>query len=408
MTSIINEFKIFDTFPQDIKENIKIFLVKERNQIKNKKNKFVICVTNDDKVFAFGEINDYSEPFAKLWEGFDNNYVLIIELCNQNIEQFFYFENYLFAKSSDNKIFGNLLFYDDFCDYLKPKRIEFFNDKNIIDISCGISHGLALSKEGLVYGWGEINEKGFNMLEYLQGFSSPILLNTVFGVEKRVKHIHCSDYTSVLVSFEGFVYILNPKECHLKYKITELSDINKIFLHDSNALVLRNDGNVTHFSETVNYFKNKSTETIRKVLRKSFKLNIDKLVDSHYFSGELIINENESIKTFDLKIGGIFDLKYKNAFEYFLFRNQSTFKTIYLKEKQIYFEDLKFDENSKLFIKTKQAINFDVEEYHYKYCGRNDSQMILFQFKPCPTHVNPYLKLLYTFPLVLYSNSSDI
>ena len=67
--------------------------------------------------------------------------------------------------SSNNKVFcsgsnkyGRLgLGYK--CDeYFKPQIIEFFNDKNIIVISRGDRHCLALSNEGLVYGWGDNSE----------------------------------------------------------------------------------------------------------------------------------------------------------------------------------------------------------------------------------------------------------
>lgn len=34
------------------------------------------------------------------------------------------------------------------------KNIEFFNDKKIIDICCGVGHSLALSENGDIYGWG--------------------------------------------------------------------------------------------------------------------------------------------------------------------------------------------------------------------------------------------------------------
>ena len=47
MSEILSEFEIFDTCPKNVKQNIKIFHAFQ--------NDFAICVTNDDKVYAFGE-----------------------------------------------------------------------------------------------------------------------------------------------------------------------------------------------------------------------------------------------------------------------------------------------------------------------------------------------------------------
>ena len=60
-------------------------------------------------------------------------------------------------------------------EYLKPKRIEFFDNKNIIDISCGERHCLALSSEGLVYGWGDNNEHQFDKTEEFVKFLTQVL-----------------------------------------------------------------------------------------------------------------------------------------------------------------------------------------------------------------------------------------
>ena len=53
MNSILNEFKVFDSCPQSIKQNIKLFHVFESD--------FAICVTNDDKVYAFGNCIDIAK-----------------------------------------------------------------------------------------------------------------------------------------------------------------------------------------------------------------------------------------------------------------------------------------------------------------------------------------------------------
>ena len=227
MTSIINEFKVFNSCEENIRQKIKLFHVFESD--------FAICVTNDDKVYAFGEKDLFGKYLGYEEKYIDNNYVLINELCEVNIEKFFCFKYTidfcLFAKSSDNTIFssggnkyGQLARRYKSDEYLKPKRIEYFDDKDIIDISLGsYCHCLALSSEGLVYGWGDNSKQQFDKSGDLQRFLSPILINSEFGVKKRVKHIHCFNNTSILVTFDGFVYVLNSKEWHLTHEISELS-----------------------------------------------------------------------------------------------------------------------------------------------------------------------------------------
>ena len=161
MNSILNEFKIFDSCPEDMKSSIKIFYVQKSGIFDNQ---FGICITNEDQVFAFALRSRSSSPNDfKFRESFIDNYMLISGLCDQDIEEFFCFEKHFFAKSADNKVFVKNTKKDDWQDYFKVKLIEYFNNKKIIDISCGYSHCLALSSEGLVYGWGDNSEQDNSM-----------------------------------------------------------------------------------------------------------------------------------------------------------------------------------------------------------------------------------------------------
>ena len=81
MSSIVNNFSIFREFPKDLKQNIRLFHIFEHN--------FAYCVTNDDKVYGFGKIiNDY---FGYNENNDNKSYVLIHELCDKRIDQFFGF-----------------------------------------------------------------------------------------------------------------------------------------------------------------------------------------------------------------------------------------------------------------------------------------------------------------------------
>ena len=96
MSSFVNNFRQFRNFPKYLKQNIKLFHVFSYD--------FAYCVTNDDKVYGFGdnickylgynESNDYK------------SYVLIQELCDKNIEEFFGYSDVYFARSQTNVIYS--------------------------------------------------------------------------------------------------------------------------------------------------------------------------------------------------------------------------------------------------------------------------------------------------------------
>ena len=81
MSSIVNQFSIFREFPKELKQNIKLFHVFV--------NQIAYCVTNDDKVYGFGQSIDSHLGYN---ESNDNkSYVLIQELCDKRVEEFFGF-----------------------------------------------------------------------------------------------------------------------------------------------------------------------------------------------------------------------------------------------------------------------------------------------------------------------------
>jgi hypothetical protein len=80
----------------------------------------------------------------------------------------------------------------------------YVKEKNIIDISCGLHHSLALSEDGLVYGWGYNNwgQTGSGTGKYkdtmpkkLKGFDN-----------EKVKAISCGGYHSLALTSNGRVY----------------------------------------------------------------------------------------------------------------------------------------------------------------------------------------------------------
>ena len=50
---------------------------------------------------------------------------------------------------------GKRIFESEYKDCLKPEKVKSFDNKVIKQISCGYSHTIVLTNEGLLYGWGE-------------------------------------------------------------------------------------------------------------------------------------------------------------------------------------------------------------------------------------------------------------
>ena len=159
-----------------------------------------IYVTKNSKVFAFGsnylgilgigDIGSIEEP------------VLIKEICGQNISKFYTGNGFMFAQNNSNGIFcwgcnkqGQLgLGYES--DYSKPTKNNFLSGLDIIDISCGQNHTLALTRNGDVYGWGgnEWGQVGCGSNDNI------ITVPTKIEIFLRVKAIACGDYHSLALT----------------------------------------------------------------------------------------------------------------------------------------------------------------------------------------------------------------
>ena len=133
-------------------------------------------------------------------------------------------------ESNDNSN-GNILY---------PSNIMELNNKNIIEISCGNEHTLALSKEGEVYSWGSISD-GVLGRESLDrncpGVAKPGKINYFIKNNIKIKHISsgsihnlCLDDKSNLYSFgcsKGGQLGLDEKELSVIYKQNQNNIYNK-------------------------------------------------------------------------------------------------------------------------------------------------------------------------------------
>ena len=122
-----------------------------------------------------------------------------------------------------------------------PKNISQLNDKNIIEISCGNEHTLALSNKGEVYSWGSISDGVLgrdisNIKENCTGIAEPGKINYFIENNIKIRHISsgsihnlCLDDKSNLYSFgcsKGGQLGLDEEELSILYKQNN-SNLNK-------------------------------------------------------------------------------------------------------------------------------------------------------------------------------------
>ncbi|KAI8846107.1 regulator of chromosome condensation 1/beta-lactamase-inhibitor protein II, partial [Chytridium lagenaria] len=83
----------------------------------------------------------------------------------------------------------------------RPKKLEYFQDKNIVDVAAGGLHNMALSDEGKLYSWGCNDQKA---LGWSGEETEPL---PVEGLENvKIIQVVCGDSLTAALSDEGNVY----------------------------------------------------------------------------------------------------------------------------------------------------------------------------------------------------------
>ena len=135
---------------------------------------------------------------------------------------------------------GNILF---------PKNISQLNDKNIIEISCGNEHTLALSSKGEVYSWGSTSDGVLGreiptLRENTLGVATPGIIDYFIKNNIKIRHISsgsihnlCLDDKSNLYAFgcsKGGQLGLDENELSIIYKQNNTNISNKNKNKDNN------------------------------------------------------------------------------------------------------------------------------------------------------------------------------
>ena len=144
------------------------------------------------------------------------------------------------AFESNENTNGNILF---------PKNISQLNDKNIIEISCGNEHTLALSSKGEVYSWGSTSDGVLGreipiQREKTAGIATPGIIDYFIKNNIKIRHISsgsihnlCLDDKSNLYSFgcsKGGQLGLDENELSIIYKQNNTNISNKNKNKDNN------------------------------------------------------------------------------------------------------------------------------------------------------------------------------
>ncbi len=88
--------------------------------------------------------------------------------------------------------------------FTKPQLNDYLSDETIVDISCGDSHSLALTKSGFVYAWGWNKSGLIGNRSNIEVQLIPVKING-FNSEKIIQ-ISCEKFQSLALSVKGHVY----------------------------------------------------------------------------------------------------------------------------------------------------------------------------------------------------------
>ena len=243
--------------PKTLKSDVKCFY---------KSKDFEFLVKNDSSVTVYVRGFDMVGKLglgANIKQSYD--FSEIVELRFLGIEEFFEGNNCMFARSEENVIYYWGLFekgqlvrqnwtnYEPRSkirkDYLRPKKDLFLSDKNIIDISFGDYHCLALSSDGKVYGWGS-NENG--QIGCGQSHEEYVFHPFFIDFDFPIKYINCGKNRSFAVDINGSAFYWGEDSNQIQWKpkkifVKNVKKIENIYL-ENECIVLKESGNVFIYS----------------------------------------------------------------------------------------------------------------------------------------------------------------
>jgi alpha-tubulin suppressor-like RCC1 family protein len=156
MSTEIKKYKILNKLNPNFLQKIRSFFILV-DACLNYSGETLIF-TDDGNVFVLG-----NNSYGRLGLGHNNAVkepTILPELCG-NITKITYGFSHVIALTESGKIFcwgrndcGQLGNGSKSKNFNKPQLNDYLSDETIVDLSCGDSHSLALTKSGFVYAWG--------------------------------------------------------------------------------------------------------------------------------------------------------------------------------------------------------------------------------------------------------------
>ena len=285
----------------------------------------VIFVTNEDKVFGMGKNENGVLGLGHQNEVKEVN--IIPELCNKSVEDFNNSENFVLCLTSHNRLYswgkndhGQIGIGEiSYNEISKPVLIEYFNDKNIVQICCGHQFSSVLTSDGRVHLWGKYKHNHNND----NCFVTPIENE----LNEEIKSIHCSRNQTFCVTINGNVYYCENINNNSLYCICldTISNIQAICSSYEYTYFISPESIIYVFDEEI------TARTQPKIILRNLNFLKNFQAISVYGLNCVIHNNNN---VYELIEGECNETKYKNLFDYYSNRHEITYKTIKLKVKQ--------------------------------------------------------------------------
>ena len=331
--NLIDNFQVCDKIEENLKTIIKYFHIFQTsnfeigNIITN-----VLFVTLDDKVFGFGD--NYHGVCGLGHEEQVDQVEVIPQLCDKGVIKFFNGIDFVLCITSDNKLFSwgkNYLGQlgigqnNDF-KLFKPVLIEYFNDKNSVQVCCGGRHSSVLTSDGRVHLWGNF--------EYKHIIKSPI----VCELGEKIKLIHCTHCHTYCVTQSGNVLFLEYND-PIRLTMSPIKSITNIDFVCSNDVFWPSYIYFKSFDQKIYVFKlysylkitsTKQPTSIINDLPSNLNLNTTTLP---LMKTCVIYND---ISVYELKEDKYYETIYTKPFDYYCDKYGVTFGTIEINVKEEY------------------------------------------------------------------------
>ncbi|CAG2163198.1 unnamed protein product [Oppiella nova] len=213
MANVLDKFSQLKKYVENNQHVLKLFYVFDDYMGKN-----FIYQTHDDQYYVFG-----SNHYGCLGLGHNKEVeypVLIAQLSNKGITEFYKGCNFMFGRTPDNEYYcwggnecgqlglgitglGN--------DFVVPIRNEYLSGKNVVFLSCGYKHVLALTETGEVYAWGDNRCGQVGCGNLLDIINTPIKL-AIGDTSCVIESIACGDHHSIALTQNGDVYVWGSNE----------------------------------------------------------------------------------------------------------------------------------------------------------------------------------------------------